>query len=216
MLARELFELLDHTADAGVALTQAGEVCAWNASAAALFGYTRDEAIGRSCFDLFQGRGLLRSTVCSEHCPVRECAAKGSAIPDFDLEVKTRSGRAWVNVSTIVHADRRTGRQLIVHLMRDITGRKRTEALAERIKRLSAEIAGVPAVRQRTPPTLPLSSQELRVLQAFSEGMTAVDIARELHISSQTLRNHLHHINQKLGTHTRLEAVIHAIRRRLI
>jgi DNA-binding CsgD family transcriptional regulator len=46
--------------------------------------------------------------------------------------------------------------------------------------------------------------------------MTAVDIARELHISSQTLRNHLHHINQKLGTHTRLEAVIHAIRRRLI
>ncbi len=54
------------------------------------------------------------------------------------------------------------------------------------------------------------------MLQRFSEGLSAADVERELRISPQTLRNHLHHINQKLGTHTRLEAVIHAIRRQLI
>jgi DNA-binding CsgD family transcriptional regulator len=50
----------------------------------------------------------------------------------------------------------------------------------------------------------------------FSEGKTPTSIARALTISSQTLRNHLHHINQKLRTHNRLEAVMHAIHRKLI
>jgi Fe-S cluster assembly scaffold protein SufB len=45
---------------------------------------------------------------------------------------------------------------------------------------------------------------------------TAPRIAKALGISSQTLRNHLHHINQKLRTHNRLEAVMHALHRRLI
>ena len=62
----------------------------------------------------------------------------------------------------------------------------------------------------------PLSEQEHRVLRNFSEGQSPANIVRALKISPQTLRNHLHHINQKLGTHTRLEAVIHAIRRKLI
>lgn len=35
-------------------------------------------------------------------------------------------------------------------------------------------------------------------------------------LGGQTLRNHLHHINRKLHTHTRLEAVTHAQRRGLI
>jgi len=61
-----------------------------------------------------------------------------------------------------------------------------------------------------------LSEQEHRVLHRLSEGKSPADIAFELDISPQTLRNHLHHINQKLGTHSRLEAVTHAIRRKLI
>ena len=57
---------------------------------------------------------------------------------------------------------------------------------------------------------------KLRILSGFSQGRRPGEIARELKITSQTLRNHLHHINQKLGTHTRMEAVMHAIRRNLI
>jgi PAS domain S-box-containing protein len=217
MLDRELFELLDHTDDAAFALSDSGEICAWNASAETLFGFAREEVIGRTCFDLLQGRGPLRALICTDYCHVRDCAAHQRPIPDFDLEVKTRAGgRTWVNVSTVVHADRQTGRRLIVHLARDIGPRKRTEALVQRVLRLSRQIAGTPDAAERPSPTIPLSEQEQRVLQRFSEGLSAADIERDLHISPQTLRNHLHHINQKLGTHTRLEAVIHAIRRQLI
>lgn len=217
MLDRELFEFLDNTSDAAFAVSDSGEIYAWNASAEALFGFAREEVTGRTCFDLLQGRDPLRTLVCTEQCRVRDCAAHQVPIPDFDLEVKTRTGRRmWVNMSTIVHADRRTGRRLVVHLARDIDQRKQSEALVHRVLRLSRKIAEAPAEAERPAPIMPLSDQEQRVLQRFSEGLSATDVEQDLQISSQTLRNHLHHINQKLGTHTRLEAVIHAIRRQLI
>jgi len=71
-------------------------------------------------------------------------------------------------------------------------------------------------IRAFAAPAMPLSEQEQRVLRSFSEGRSPSDIVHELNISPQTLRNHLHHINQKLGTHNRLEAVTHAMRRKLI
>ena len=81
---------------------------------------------------------------------------------------------------------------------------------------MSKELVEIADDSLRPAPVNPLSEQEHRVLRRFSEGKSPVDIARELEISPQTLRNHLHHINQKLGTHNRLEAVTHAIRRKLI
>jgi DNA-binding CsgD family transcriptional regulator len=65
-------------------------------------------------------------------------------------------------------------------------------------------------------PVSPLSEKELQILRLFSSGKNSPEIAKSLQISLQTLRNHLHHINQKLRTHNRLEAVTHAIQRKLI
>ena len=65
-------------------------------------------------------------------------------------------------------------------------------------------------------PILALSDHERKILQLFSSGKNAAQIARNLGITAQTLRNHLHHINKKLHTHNRLEAVTHAIQRKLL
>ncbi|MCL4865778.1 MAG: hypothetical protein KJZ47_07775, partial [Gemmatimonadales bacterium] len=53
-------------------------------------------------------------------------------------------------------------------------------------------------------------------LKLFASGSNSTAIARKLGITAQTLRNHLHHINQKLRTRTRLEAVTHAQLRGLL
>lgn len=217
MVDRDLFDFLEHTADAAFAVTDGGEICSWNSSAEALFGFGRDEAVGKTCFELFQGRGALGTLVCTENCHVRDCAAHHTAIPDFDLEVKTRSGRRiWVNVSTVVHEDPKSGRRRIVHLARSIADRKRTDVLVQRMLRTSKQLIETANDGLRPDPVMALSDQEQRVLRSFSEGQSPSDIVRDLHISPQTLRNHLHHINQKLGTHNRLEAVMHAVRRQLI
>ena len=65
-------------------------------------------------------------------------------------------------------------------------------------------------------PVSPLSEQEQRILRLFVKAKNSAEIARELGITLPTLRNHLHTINEKLRTHNRLEAVMHAMQRGLI
>ena len=68
---RDLFDFLEHTADAAFAVTDAGEICSWNSSAEALFGFGRDEVTDKTCCDLFRGRGGLGTLVASER--TRSC-----------------------------------------------------------------------------------------------------------------------------------------------
>ncbi len=217
MLDRDLFDFLEHTADAAFVVTDGGEICSWNSGAEALFGFVSDEVLGKTCFELFRGMDVLGTLMCTEQCHVRDCAARHAPIPDIDLEVNTRTGdRIWVNMSTLIHEDSKSGRRRIVHLARSIEDRKRAEAIVQRMVLVSKQLAEISDRSLRPAPVRPLSEQEYRVLHRFSEGKSPADIVRELDISPQTLRNHLHHINQKLGTHNRLEAVTHAIRRKLI
>lgn len=217
MHERELFEFLDHTADAAFALTDDGEICSWNTSAESLFGYKRTDVLGKTCFELFGGTGALGAQVCTERCHVRDCAARHEVVADFDLLVSTRAGhRVWVNMSTVVHEDRSSGRRHVVHFARSISARKHSEVLVTRMLQISKELEDVAGGSMRTAPVIALSEQERRVLARLSEGKSPAAVAADLQISAHTLRNHLHHINRKLGTHTRLEAVIHALRRHLI
>lgn len=216
MLDQELFDLLERTADAAFSITDQGEICSWNRAAERLFGYPRTEALHKTCYNLLQGRGTLGTRVCGEACSIRDCAEKHLDVQSFDLEVKTHSGRRiWVSVSTLVYENSRNHR-LIVHLMHDITARRKNEELLQKVTALSRQLVAIPAVVGRPAPISPLSDQEKEILRMFSVGKNSTEIARNLGITLQTLRNHLHHINQKLHTHNRLEAVTHAIQRKLV
>jgi len=61
-----------------------------------------------------------------------------------------------------------------------------------------------------------LTARELEVLQRLGDGMSTVDIASAMYVSINTVRNHVQSIMQKLGVHSRLEAVAHGVRAGLI
>jgi len=216
MLEQELFDLLEGTADAAFSVTDQGEICSWNKAAEKLFGYSRAHALHKTCQSLLQGRGTLGAQVCGENCSIRECAAKHIDIPNCDLEVKTRSQRRiWVSISTLVYESSRNQRRLIVHFAHEITRRKKSEELLGKMITLSRQLSAMPDVIGRPAPVSPLSEHEKNILHMFSMGRNSAEIAQKLGITLQTLRNHLHHINQKLHTHNRLEAVTHAVQRKL-
>lgn len=61
-----------------------------------------------------------------------------------------------------------------------------------------------------------LTAREIEVLRRLADGLTTEQIAGELFVSSNTVRNHVNNIIRKLNVHSRLEAVSHAIRTGLI
>jgi PAS domain S-box-containing protein len=219
MLEPELFELLEHTADAAYTVTAAGEIRSWNTAAERLFGYAASEVLGRDIDELLDARDTLGTSALAggPDAATRRSDGQSRRIASFDLEVRVRSGdRIWVNVSTIVFENPRTGRRLFVRLARDITQRRRKEELADRLVDVARQLVSLAEGESDHAPVEPLSRQERRILELFGEGRSAAAIARTLGISPQTLRNHLHRINRKLRTHNRLEAVTHARRRGLI
>jgi PAS domain S-box-containing protein len=58
-----------------------------------------------------------------------------------------------------------------------------------------------------------LTPRQTEVLRLLDRGHSTEQIARELHLSAETVRNHIRHLLRALGVHSRLEAV--AVARRL-
>jgi len=78
---------------------------------------------------------------------------------------------------------------------------------AELSKR-SEQVTRLPAPR--------LTDRELQVLRLVARGMANKDIASELFISENTVKNHVRNILEKLQLHSRMEAVVYAVRERLL
>jgi PAS domain S-box-containing protein len=209
-----LIRLLDHCRDAAFALTREGEIWSWNRPAERLFGYTSEQAVNQQFTELLRPRGLLGKTIDEEYCRI---AIREGHVASFDMLVTIRSGRElWVSATVLVFEALRASPPVIAHIAHDITLAKEREALATQLLETARRMVALTDDVGRLGPVVPLSEQEQRILHAFLEGKQAREISAQLKISAQTLRNHLHHINRKLGTHNRLEAVTHAIRRKLI
>ncbi|KWX02315.1 Two component transcriptional regulator [Carbonactinospora thermoautotrophica] len=61
-----------------------------------------------------------------------------------------------------------------------------------------------------------LTERELEVLRLVARGLNNRDIAKQLFISENTVKNHVRNILEKLQLHSRMEAVVYAVREKLL
>jgi DNA-binding NarL/FixJ family response regulator len=61
-----------------------------------------------------------------------------------------------------------------------------------------------------------LTDRELEVLNLVARGLNNREIARDLYISENTVKNHVRNMLEKLQLHSRIEAVMYAVRQRLL
>jgi len=61
-----------------------------------------------------------------------------------------------------------------------------------------------------------LTDRELQVLKLVAQGFNNRDIAKDLFISENTVKNHVRNILEKLHLHSRMEAVVYAVREKLL
>jgi len=64
-------------------------------------------------------------------------------------------------------------------------------------------------------PTPRVSARELEVLELVAHGLNNREIAKRLFISENTVKNHVRNILEKLQLHSRIEAVMYAVREQL-
>ncbi|WP_273541980.1 response regulator [Bacillus mycoides] len=65
-------------------------------------------------------------------------------------------------------------------------------------------------------PFEPLTDRELEVLQQMAYGLRNGEIAKKLYIGESTVKTHVHRIFQKFGAEDRTQAVVIAIRNRIV
>ena len=76
------------------------------------------------------------------------------------------------------------------------------------LARRAEEKSSVPSPR--------LTERELEVLRLVATGMSNREIASQLYISENTVKNHVRNILEKLHLHTRMEAVMYAVKEKLL
>jgi DNA-binding NarL/FixJ family response regulator len=65
-------------------------------------------------------------------------------------------------------------------------------------------------------PTPRLTDRELEVLKLVAQGLNNREVAKRLFISENTVKNHVRNILEKLQLHSRMEAVMYAVREKLL
>jgi two-component system NarL family response regulator len=69
--------------------------------------------------------------------------------------------------------------------------------------------------RERLPAPV-LTARELEVLKLVARGLSNREVGEKLFISENTVKNHVRNILEKLHLHSRIEAVMYAVRQRLL
>ena len=86
--------------------------------------------------------------------------------------------------------------------------RRLSMRLIERLRGVTSRAGSLRGTRS------PLTTREWEVIDLLAEGLTTDQMARSLHLSSETVRSHVKHILRKLDARSRAEAVAAAQRLR--
>jgi PAS domain S-box-containing protein len=213
------------TADGMFCVDSSQRIVHWGPSAQQLLGHTAEEVLGKPCHEVLGGRDSQNYRFCRRNCPIVTNARRGRPTADYDVLARTKDDTdIWLNVSVLLLKSRRRRSPLVMHLLRDVTERRRVEVLARRAMETLKELTSGPAQAEdeggywepRPTPLPALSRRELQVLQLMAVGLSTKQIAENLGVSPVTARNHITHLVSKLGACNRLQAVVYASRRRLI
>lgn len=209
-LPHGLLDLLEGGEPAAFVTDSRERIVFWNAGAERMLGRRADEVLGQLCHDVLQGRDVFGNRYCQAACPVAGMARENAPIRSFELTVgHNGDGRQPLRVLPLRFAGPREDLFLLVHLLQgtDLSG-----AMAALRPFLPPCNGGAPLGAPELGPP-PLSDREREVLRLAARGLQNKDIARRLGLSPATVRNHVHNTLEKLGVHSKLEAVALAYRR---
>ena len=94
--------ILDSVADGVFTINEKGEITFFNRAAEEITGFTKEEALGHHCFDIF------RANICQTNCALKETIKTGREIINLPINIINKDGKELpISVSTAVLRDKR-------------------------------------------------------------------------------------------------------------
>jgi DNA-binding CsgD family transcriptional regulator len=207
----ELLDLLTSGHPPAVATDTRDRIVFCNSGAAEILGRRPDEVLGTRCYETLAGRDVFGNRFCYENCPVKAGVCAEEPLAPFELSVCAGGeARRSVDVTIIQVPGVRADLYALVHILQPIDQVGRLARALEQLdgKRIAAAWDAQPTLSQ--PPSAtepPLTKRERQILRSIAGGLPNKEVARKLGVSLPTVRNHVHNILEKLGVHSKLEAI---------
>ncbi len=225
-----LLEGIAAAEDGMFAVNGSQHIIYWSERAKRLLGHDASEVVGLPCYEVVRGQRTAGNATpfafCTRDCSTIQAVRAGKGVPAYDVACpRSDDERRWLNMTILPLGPPLVDQPVAVHLVRDVTDRRRAEALAGRLASVfrayqdqGGALAPVPepGASSGADAIPPLTSRERAVLNCLSSGDDTRRTAARLGISTGTVRNHLSALMRKLGVHTRVEALLRATRLGLV
>jgi PAS domain S-box-containing protein len=195
-----------------------------NKSFEKLTGYTCEEVVGQT------DQALAMWASADDQAKMTEALRGSGSYHDLELHVRIKEGdtRAILASAEVIEVD---SAPCLLHMFYDITERKQNEeemlqavnevmqdaawfsrSLVEKLAQVRAKRAGN---HLDTKEVAELTKREKQVLEQMARGRSNAAIAANLGLAEQTVRNYITNLYEKLGVHSRAQAVVWARERGL-
>jgi len=180
-------------------------IIAWSSAAQRMLGFSPEEVIGRTCYQVIMGREPDGHPVCGRNCTVTRNARRGRGTAAYEVTARARDGGVRSMSNSVLVVDGPEPAFHVIHLLREVA-----PAAGAGSRRRPAPIEDVDPLVES------LTRRELEVLRLLADGASIDEIAETLAISVFTARNHVASIGRKLGARNRLETVLLGMRHGLV
>ena len=204
-----LFSLLNSASYGAYAVDMNQVIRFWNASAERVLGFQSREVMGKHCYEVLQRIPAERTTpFCFEGCFSLRSARAGQPPQVVPLRIRDVVGQLKsVIFMPLVLPQNEAHPTLLLYLFHEesiappATRGKETKVAAE------LRIAGASLL---APPMAvdSLTVREREVVELLADGRTTKEVAQELYIATNTVRNHIANVRQKLQARSKLEMVL--------
>jgi DNA-binding CsgD family transcriptional regulator len=217
-----LGDLLYQAVDGSFAIDSHQRIIFWDPGCEELLGYSEQWVLGRPCCDVLNWcKPASDKSFCQQDCYVAKMSNGGvDGKKSFLIKAKDKNNEPLtLSVSIILVPATCKNNWHVMHLLHRAAFPDVLTAMdnASHKKPYHANNAvyndsGLKADKNASR----LTPREMEVLALLSEGLSGAIISRKLNISSTTVRNHIQHIQGKLGVHSKTEAVAYAYRHKFL
>jgi DNA-binding CsgD family transcriptional regulator len=203
-----------------IATDKKSRVLGWNQPARDLFEHADGRnVVGKPLHSALDVRDSSGNRIDFSQMPLHQMVTRGEPVHGFEIEARKKSGDSIrLLVSVVVVLGPRKSTWEVVYLLRPIFRRRKADEVIERV--LANPANGRNALdrsaNSEDKKRPDLTRRQADVLRLLAQGLSNEEIATSLFLSVYTVRSHVQSILEKLGVHSKVEAVSRAFRDGLI